>query len=82
MKPRKPQAKQEPIDAAKLSPELLAKCSGADQFGRFDSLVNRLLAIPPARADEIRGFATVNPNPRGRPRKDSVSRVPGVQPRA
>lgn len=66
-----------------ISDELAAKCSGPDQFTKFDSLVGRLLLLPPARADEIRGFAAVNPNPRGRPRKGaSVSRVPGVQPHA
>ena len=71
MKTRKPQAKQEPIDPANISPELLVKCAGPGQFERFDSLVGRLLSISPKRADEIRGFASVNPNPRGRPRKDS-----------
>ena len=52
-----------------ISQEVAAKCDGPDQFKKFDSLVGGLLAIPAAHADEIRGMASVNPNPRGRPRK-------------
>lgn len=81
MKSRKPQAKQEPPDPAKISPELISKCSGPDQFDKFDHLVGRLLSVSPARADYIRGRALVNTNPRGRPRKNAY-RAPDVQPHA
>jgi hypothetical protein len=65
----------------KISGELAAKCDASDQFNRFDRLVNRIVAIPAKNAEEIRGLASVNTNPVGRPKKDA-SRVPDVRPRA
>jgi hypothetical protein len=55
----------------RISPELEAKCSGPDQFEKFDALVGRIFSISAKRSDVIRGEASVNPNRRGRPRKTS-----------
>lgn len=56
-----------------LSPALEDKCNRDDQFRRFDSLVGRLMAISPARTDEIRGLASVRSDKRGRPTKPIAS---------
>jgi len=44
-------AKPRPIN---ISPELLAKCSGPDQFERFDALVSKVLSVPRAKIMERR----------------------------
>jgi hypothetical protein len=63
-----------------ISSELAAQYTEPDQAQRFERAVRKILSIPVARAEIIRGEASVNPNPRGRPRK-SVVRAPGGQPR-
>lgn len=71
------QSKPGPIH---ISEELAAKCDRPDQFRNFDALVGKVFSIPAKRAETIRGEASVNPNPRGRPRKHPVSPGAGVRP--
>jgi hypothetical protein len=63
-----------------ISREVAAKCSGPDQFEKFDALVGKIFSLSAKRSDEIRGEASVNPNPRGSPRKTSPA--PGASLRA
>jgi hypothetical protein len=65
----------------RISDELAAKCDGPRQFKTFDALVGKLMSIPPGRAALVRQQATINPNPRGRP-KASESRDRRVGPLA
>jgi hypothetical protein len=79
------QAKPQPIDPANISPELLAKCSGPDQFERFDALVGRLFAVPREkiveRREEYEFHSALNPNRRG-PKRKRAYPAPVVSPQA
>ena len=74
------QAKPRPINPANISPELLEKCSGPDQFEKFDSLVTRLFAVPREkiieRREEYEFHSALNPNRRGPKRKSEIQDAP------